>query len=178
MSPKTITFVVLIVSLFSACKNDKSQNENQKGIDPNFKITLNVIVKKNDNFSLFYTQDGTADFSKTKPIWVGVKGKESEQKVVYVLPKKALPTQLRLDFGLANNQENIILKSVIIENNGKKREIKGSELAGFFIADVKKCTFNASNGVIKAVINDGVRQYPSLYPQEETLKAELEKLAQ
>lgn len=177
MKLKIITIIVFMLTLFTAC-NDKSSTVNQKGIDHNFKITLRVIVKKNDNFSLFYTQDGTIDFSKTKPIWVGVKGKLNEQKVVFILPKKVLPTELRLDFGLTKNQENIILKSIIIENNGKKRTINGSELAGFFIADVKKCTFNASNGVIKAVIKDGVRQYPSLYPQEEMLKAEIEKLAQ
>jgi len=165
-------------TLFIACKNDTSPIVKQKGINTNFKITLNVIVIKDDNFCLFYTQDGTTDFSKTPPLWIGVKGKETEQKVIYILPKKVLPTQLRLDFGLAKNQENIILKSVIIENNGKKRAINGSELAGFFIADVKKCTFNASNGVIRAVIKEGVRQFPSLYPQEESLKAELEKLAQ
>lgn len=178
MKLKTITIFVLLFTLFTGCKNDTSPTVKPPGIDNNFKITLNVIVKKDDNFSLFYTQDGTTDFSKIKPLWVGVEGKENVQKVVYTLPKKAVPTQLRLDFGLAKNQENIFLKSVIIENNGKKRAINGAELAGFFIADVKKCTFNASNGIIKAVIEDGVRQYPSLYPQEETLKAELEKLAQ
>ena len=178
MSPKTTAFVFLMFILLTSCKNDTSQNVNQKRIDANFKITLNVIVKKDDNFCLFYTQDGTTDFSKIQPIWVGVKGKETEQKVIYSLPKKALPTQLRLDFGLAKNQENIILKSVSIENNGKKRVINRPELAGFFIADVKKCTFNASNGVIRAVVKEGVRQYPSLFPQEESIKAELEKLAQ
>ena len=178
MKLKFIIIFVLILPLFTGCKNDKSSIVNQNGIAPNFKITLNVIVKKNDNFSLFYTQDGTTDFSKIQPLWVGVKGKETEQKVIYILPKKAIPTQFRLDFGIAKNQENIILKNISVENNGKKRTINGSELAGFFIADVKKCTFNASNGVIKAVIKEGVRQYPSLYPQEELLKAELEKLAQ
>ena len=178
MSPKTTAFVFLMFILLTSCKNDTSQNVNQKRIDANFKITLNVIVKKDDNFCLFYTQDGTTDFSKTQPLWLGVKGKKAEQKVIYILPKKVLPTQFRLDFGIAKNQENIIFKSVIIENNGKKIAINGSELAGFFIADVKKCTFNASNGVIKAVIKEGVRQYPSLYPQEKSLKVELEKLAQ
>jgi len=178
MSPKTLTFLLFTLTLFIGCKNDSTQNANKKSSDANFKITLNVIVKKDDNFSLFYNQDGSTDFSKIAPLWVGVKGKGTEQKVIFTLPKKVTPKQLRLDFGLAKNQENIFFKSMIIENNGKKRAIKGSELAGFFIADVKKCTFNASTGNIKAVIKDGVRQYPSLYPQEESLKEELEKLAQ
>ena len=83
MSPKTLTFLLFTLTLFSGCKNETPQNVNQKRSVANFKITLNVIVKKDDNFSLFYNQDGSTDFSKIAPIWVGVKGKGTEQKVIF-----------------------------------------------------------------------------------------------
>ena len=64
-----------------------------------------------------------------------------------------------------------------IEYKGKTRQIAGSELITFFRADENKCSFDPASGVIKAVVKDGVRQFPSLYPQEANLKPEIEKLA-
>ena len=64
-----------------------------------FKVTLNVIVKKDDDFALFYTTDGTTDF-KTAPIWQAIKGNSDVQEIKYNLPQNILPTQLRLDLSL------------------------------------------------------------------------------
>lgn len=161
------------------CKDEKSIDSLEivkpETTDAFFKVTLNVIVKKDDDLAVFYTQDGTTDF-KLEPIWQAVKGSESSQQVRYDLPPNVLPTQLRMDFGLKPNQEDIILKSVILEYKDKKREIAGAELANFFRADANKCTFDASTGLIKAVVKDGVRQSPSIYPHEVYLGPELKKL--
>ncbi len=183
MKTRIILAIVLMTTFFVGCKNEKSVDSlevvtPETIVDKTFKVTLNVILKKDDTFSLFYTEDGTTDFSKTAPIWKAVKGSDAEQSVVYNLPEEVFPSQLRLDFGLAKVQDDITLKSVILEYKGKKREIVGPELASFFQADLNKCTFDASTGIIKAVIKDGVRQFPSLYPQEKMLKPEMEKLAQ
>lgn len=175
-------FVILIVFTIFSCKDEKSIDslevvKPEAVIDNDFKITVNVIVKKDDDFCLFYTEDGTSDF-KNEPIWTGIKGSESVQPIVYTLPKEVFPTQLRLDFGLKKDQEDIVFKSIVLEYKGKNREISGSELVKFFRADEKTCKFDASTGIIKAAVKDGVRVYPSLYPIEENLGAEIKKLAQ
>ena len=50
-------------------------------------------------------------------------------------------------------------------------------MANFFRPDDSKCTFDASSGLIKALVKNGEKQCPSLYPQETLLKPEIEKLA-
>lgn len=177
MKTRIILSILLVTVFFTGCKNDKSVDSLEvvtpEVVDNTFKVTLKVIVKKDDDFSLYFTEDGTINF-KDEPIWQGVKGNESLQDVVYVLPEGVYPTQLRLDFGLKQDQEDITLKSVKMEYKGKTREILGAELINFFRADDNKCTFDSSTGLIKAI---GQPKARSLYPQETNLGPEIAKLA-
>ena len=64
------------------------------------------------------------------------------------------------------------------EYKGKKKEIYGSELGLLFRPDESKCTFDPTTGVIKAIVKDGLKQIPSMYPQETNLGPVLKKLAE
>lgn len=180
MKSKILIVAVLFSALFISCKESKNIDSldvvETKVEDNTFKVTLNVIVKKDDDFSFYFTQDNSIDFTKIPPVWIGVKGKEIEQSIVCTLPKDVVPTQLRIDFGIKQNQEDIILRSVLLEYNGKTKLISGPELINYFRADETKCTFDNKTGVIKALIKDNKRMYPSLYPQEAILGPELTKL--
>ncbi|OYU85523.1 MAG: hypothetical protein CFE24_01060 [Flavobacterium sp. BFFFF2] len=178
---KSILFSVFIIAmLFVGCKNEKSVDDlnvvKSEAVDNSFKVTVNVIAKKDDDFSLFYSEDGTTNFS-AKPIWQKVKGNDVEQSLVYTLPEEVYPTELRLDFGLNKVQEDIVLKGLVLEYKGKTKLIAGPELGKYFRADQNKCTFDPATGVIKALVTNGERQGPSLYPHETVLKPEMEKLA-
>lgn len=179
MNVKPLFFYLFLLLTFS-CKNEKDIDSLEivrpQLTDNVFKVSLKVTVKKDDDFSLYFTTDGTTDF-KADPIWMSVKGSSEEQKITFSLKKEIIPTQLRLDFGMKKDQEDIILKSVVLEYNGKKREIIGAELGTYFRADDNKCTFDPATGIIKALVKDGVRQNPSLYPQEKVLNQEIDKLA-
>jgi hypothetical protein len=181
MKTKFITLLLLTLTLLTSCKLDKSSDSNnESGVkkdENSFKITLDVIVKKDDDFSLFYTEDGSADFTKIEPIWMKIIGNENSQKVQYNLPGEVYPTQLRLDFGINKIQENIILNSVTLEYKGKNRVIAGAELGNYFREDDSKCQFDYKTGVITAKTVDGVRRSPSLYPHEANLGPEILKLA-
>lgn len=180
MKTKFFIALVALTTFFTSCKNDKSVDSLEvvkpEVIVQTFKVILEVVVKKDDDFSLYYTTDGTTDFTKIIPIWLGVKGNENIQKVVYSLPEKILPTQLRLDFGMKQDQEDIVLKSVTLDYFGKKRTFIGPELGNFFRADDSKCSFDPTTGLIKAIDKDGKRLFPSLYPQESQLGPEISKL--
>lgn len=179
MRTKSILFFLLAIVALS-CKDDKKENIDNVGTPPaeevskGFVVTLNVILKKDDDFSLFYSEDGSLNFND--PIWVGVKGRDGEQAVAFNLPEDVFPTELRLDLGLKKDQEDVVLKSVTFSYKGKQRVIIGAELGFFFRADDSKCTFDPVTGVIKGIEKNGVKA-PSLYPHEVNLKAELEKLA-
>jgi hypothetical protein len=180
MKSKLVLILTLVSTFLIGCKNEKSVDSlevvQEEVIDDKFKVTLDVIVKKDDNFSIYYTEDGSIDFSKIPPIWIEVKGSEGSQKVVFNFPKEVKPTQLRLDFGMNEEQQDIVFESIIMEYMGQSRVIARPELVSFFRADDSKCSFDHVTGVIKALVKDGKRQYPSLYPHETMLSPEIEKL--
>jgi len=165
--------------LITGCKDDKSGNTaTQDAVkEQGFKVTVNVTVKKDDSFSLFYTEDGTADFTKIQPIWVDVKGSNTPQDVVFNLPADVYPSELRLDFGLNKTQEDILFNSATFSYFDKSEKISGADLGIFFRQDDNKCIFDYKTGVIKALVKDGVRTYPSLYPHEENMSNLLKRLS-
>ena len=170
--------LILLFFVVLSCKdkstNTSSESQNQRYDSSLFKVTLNTIVKKNDDFCLLYTEDKSLNF--IDGVWKNVEGSDNEQSVEFYLPKDVFPTQLRLDLGKNIEQEDITIKSIKFEYLGKTREIKGVEIGVFFRADDSKCSFDPATGILKAfIIND--KKLASLYPNEIILSSELPKLA-
>ncbi len=162
----------------SSCKKERS-GITKKTIDAQpktFAVTLDVQFSKDENLSLFYTEDGSIDF-KGDPIWKNATGGSSPQQITFELPEDVFPTELRIDFGSKNIDADIVLKSITLSYNGNERIISGAEIGNFFRPDENKCTFDPSTGKLTGVMKDGVLQNPSLYPQEKALMPEIEKLA-
>lgn len=179
MKTKFLALFVIVSTLFVGCKDEKSNDaidavtaKEQK----NFKVTLNVTVKKNDTFSIFYTEDGSIDFTKTTPIWVEVKGSDSPQDVVFNLPEDIIPTQLRLDFGMSKDQEEIVINKFKMDFFGKSFEAAGEQFYVYFDPDLSKTIFDKDKKTINAVVKDGVRQSPSFYPNTKPLGDEITKI--
>ncbi|WP_162126808.1 hypothetical protein [Flavobacterium phycosphaerae] len=179
MRTKFFAAVILFSVLLTSCKDDKSANATAQ--DPvkeqGFKVVVNATVKKDDSFSIFYTEDGTADFTKIQPIWVDVKGSNTPQDVVFNLPADVYPSQLRLDFGVNKTQEDIVFNSATFSYFDKSEKISGPDLGIFFRQDDSKCTYDYKTGVIKALVKDNVRTFPSLYPHEENMSNLLKRLS-
>lgn len=178
MSLKKLVLVFSFLVLFS-CKNQTSNdpaNSVKEEDSPSFKVTVNLIVKKDDDFCLLFTEDGSINF-KDKAVWKKVIGSENQQSVEFWLPKDAYPSQLRLDFGINSEQEEIIIKSIKMEYGKNVRELKGVEINAFFRADDSKCTYESKTGTIKPLTKDGKKQNCSLYPHESIQAIEIPKLA-
>ena len=180
MKTKFVAVFAILAFALTGCKNEKPIDDlkvvTPEVVDKTFKVTLKVVVKKDDDIALFSTEDGSLNFTE-EPIWLGIKGSDSEQDMVFTLPEGSFPTLFRIDFGVKKDQEDIIWKSIKFEYAGKTREIQGAQLATYFRPDDSKCSFDATTGLIKAVVKDGQRQIPSIYPLENMLPAEIEKLA-
>lgn len=173
--------LILIFCFFSVigCKNEKSNNTDELSVakeENNFKVKLTVTVKKDDTFSLFYTEDGSTDFSKIPPIWLNVKGSNSPQDIVFNLPEDAIPSQLRLDFGLSKDQEEMVIDKFGMYYFGKSFEIPGDKFYFYFDADKSKTIFDKDKRTVNAVFKSGVRQFPSFYPNTRPLGEEIQKL--
>ena len=179
MRTKTILALFLGVILFG-CKNDNKEASKQELIADAqakiFKVTISAIVKKEDDFALSYTTDGSVDF-KDQPVWQHFKGSENEQQIIFNLPIDIYPTQLKFECGIKKDQEDIVLKRIILEYNGKTKEMHGEEFRLLFRPDESACSFDPSTGIIKAFVKDGQRQKPTFYPQEANLGPELLKLS-
>jgi len=170
-----ISLFLIVISCQDKANNQENGGQNEEVEANSFKVLLNIVVKKNDDFCLLYTENESLNFNDG--VWKGIKGMETEQIVEFSLPTDVFPTQLRLDLGKNQDQEDILIKSVKFEYAGNVRELRGAEIGLFFRPDPSKCTFDSSTGIVKALVKNGKKELPSLYPNEAVLAAELPKLA-
>jgi hypothetical protein len=180
MKAKFVLLIVLFSSILIGCKDEKSVDNlevvKHEVADDLFRVTLKVIVKKQDDFALFYTEDGSVNFFDVKPIWQGVKSSDVEQDVTFVLPQDVYPSQLRFDLGLKEDQEDIVLKGVKMTYKGNVFEAYGTEFFTYFRADENQCKIDPSSGLVTANVENGKRKVPSIYPHQAILGQKLENL--
>jgi hypothetical protein len=178
MNRKIILAALALVLSLSACKNEKSLNELpvvETQQVQTFNVALDVTVKQNDSFQIYYTEADGENYSEDKSIWVDVKGQDSPQKVVFNLPADVIPALIRLDFGVNDNQQDVVLHSVSLDFAGKNFTTSGPSMANYFRID-GPTNFDFSTGVIKAMKKDGKRIEPVLYPHEAVISQEIQKL--
>jgi hypothetical protein len=179
---KSIVLLVFAISFaVTGCKKQDATEENKEPaaevvLDKSFNVILDVTIKHDDDIALYYTTDGSVDFTKIQPIWQGVKGSELAQQVTYKLPEGVKPTEFRIDFGLKPNKEDMYFKKITFKYLGKERAIACPEMVEFFRANDTYCTFDAATGLLRGKVVDGKLSSPSVYPHETKLTPELEKL--
>ena len=169
MRTKIFIAAILLAGIFTSCKKEKSVDSldvvKPEVVDNNFQVTLDIIVKKNDDFALFYTEDGTADF-KEAPIWIGVKGNEALQKVVFNLPKNTIPTHLRIDFGINKDQEPMTIINYKMTYAGKTFETPGASFFRYFRPNEECTQIDKEKGLIIPVKKGEKYFGPSFYPEQ------------
>jgi hypothetical protein len=181
MKTKFIILFILFVSVFIGCKGDANTSDpldltKQVQQEEGFKVSLEVVVKKNDSFNLYFTEDGTIDFGKIQPISTKVIGNQSSQIVVFNIQNDVFPNEFRFDLGSNLEQDEIILKSIKFDFKGRSRKFIGSEIGMYFRSDGSNCIYDIATGSIKGKIVDGKRLTPLLYPHEEALRLQIDKM--
>ena len=180
MKARFVILIVLFLSVFIGCKEDKPVDNlevvKNETVDDLFRVTLSVIVKKQDDFALYYTEDGTVNFFEIEPIWKPVSASNIEQEITFTLPEDVYPSQLRFDLGLKEDQEDIVIKGVKITYKGNVFEAYGTEFFTYFRADENQCKIDPSSGLVTANVENGKRKVPSIYPHQAILGQKLENL--
>lgn len=170
-------FALLCLFLLCACKGDTGvQTYEIADKSKIFKVTLDVLVQKDDKFGLYYTTDGSIDFAQNEPVWTDVKGNPATQKITLSLPQNQIPSQLRIDLGQNEQQPAIRLEKVWLSYKGKTVVFPGTLVFSYFRPDVKKTKIDATNGWVSGIVKDGKRQTPSLYPKEGPLGRQIDLL--
>jgi hypothetical protein len=165
---KSNIFAVLLVFTLFSCKDEKKpaavETPKEKA-SQTFDVTLNVTVKKDDSFHLFYTEDETINFDEKQSVWVELKGKETSQDVVFRLPEDVIPTHLRLDFGINKEQEDMTVNNFKMEYMGKKFEAKGPDFFTYFYPNLECTNVDKEKGLVMPIKKGDAYTGPMFYPQ-------------
>ena len=181
MKAKTVAVLILFLVFLVGCKPETSKRITADASNPHdsiFKVGVTALVTVNDTFSLYYALDGRNNFTKIKPLWAPVKGKAQAQEILFQLPPKTIPNQLRIDLGRNANQKDIFIKKITMKYNAKVFEAQGTLIFSYFRPDFKKTEFDATTGLIRGIVTDGLRQSPSLYPKEGPLSKQIKLLTE
>jgi len=184
---KLRTLIALTAFLaFLSCKKETEGNVNKTDstaseveVDKDLiKVSFDLIVKKDDNMHLYYTEDGSINFDEKQSVWMPVKGNENSQEVTFKLPKDVYPTALRVDFGHGKNeaQSDVELKAFRLKHFDKKFEVKDTLIFNYFYPNKDNTIIPTKTAILKRKAKDQPSG-PILYPHE-PLTAELKKIAQ
>lgn len=168
MKNRFFAIVLIALTLFS-CKDEKKENSTEaiteKPKNENlFKIAFDAVVKKDDSFHLYYTEDKTNNFTEEKSVWVKVKGSDKEQEVLFMLPEDVLPTDVRVDFGYGDVVQDIVLNQLRMNYYDKSFAAKDSLIFNYFYANEQNTIIDKKTNTIKRLKADQ-KTAPSLYPQ-------------
>jgi hypothetical protein len=155
MKTKIIALLLFSIAIIG-CKGD-GQEEKKESVNTEldkgndfFTITLDLIAQKDDSFHIYYSEDKTENFTEENSIWQEFKGSTNSQKLLFNLPKDRFPTNLRIDFGVNKDQQEIKIKGMEVTYKEKKVNINGFDLLKFFRINYNITTFDAENQMIKA----------------------------
>lgn len=174
MRTKFIASLLVASALFS-CNNKETKpaeaQAKKEEVSQDFKVTLDVNVSKDDSFHLYYTEDGSTNFTEESSVWAEFKAKpNSNQTIVFKLPENTIPTQMRLDFGVNKDQENIQINNFTMEYAGKSFNAAGMKFFNYFTPNLENTKVDKEKGLIIPV--KGKDQYfgPSFYPMPDLAK--------
>lgn len=158
---KLFALLLITVSLFSCKKESKEEVLKKPEL---FSLKLNAIVKKDDDFQIFFKEsaDTQAPYEEVNSVWVGVKGNENAQDIVFNLPEGVYPTQIRFDFG-QKKQTEIVVNSLNVSFKEKAFNMKGSEFFNFFTPDENFVTIDKMGSKIIPVEQKDGKFDPMLY---------------
>lgn len=106
-------FCFAIPILLLSCKNETPVEKLklvEYKIDSEVYLELEMLVEEDDVFSVFYTEDGSFNYSAEKMLKRKVKGNSQHQTILFKFPEAAKPTAIRIDIGVNPNQQKIIFK--------------------------------------------------------------------
>lgn len=175
MKTTNIFKALLLSVLFISCKNENKEEQVIDSTKPkveileNFNVIIDASASKNDNFSMYFSEDGTGNFSEQNAVWRDVKGGGENQKILFDLTEEKIPTNIRLDFGLNKEQDSVVINSIKVNYYANSFEFKGSDFFLYFNKDEQfKYNINPSKGTLTLYKQDVEYKTPFFYPTQLT----------
>lgn len=186
MKTKFFLSVLLLTSTMSiiSCKNEEKKAEENPATEikkenpKTFKVILNVIAKKDDSFHLFFSEDGTLNFSEENSVWANFKGSEVAQDLVFEIPEDKLPTLMRIDLNSYQQNESVQINSFKMKYYNSEFKADGKSFFDYFGPNTETVEVIDKDKVIfKPLVKEGKKYTPpSFFPSEEALKTRVEQV--
>jgi hypothetical protein len=162
---KKLNYLLFALVLLVACKKQDEQKEKKEIVDNFFSVQFFVKADKQDDFTVYWSEDNTNVFDGARAIWGGVKGGGIDEEITIKLPEQIIPTNIRVDFGIKPDKENVVINSLKLNYYGNSFEIKGSDFLKYFVerpeikttVDLQKNTITLSK---TPELKDGYYYYP------------------
>ena len=168
--------IVLLLSISAlSCKNkEEVQQPIVEKKDNSFTITVDMIVKKDDSFQIYYMEDVNEGVNPKNYVDVAVKGSDKSQEVVFKLPEDVVPANIRFDLGGNKEQEPIKINSFKMSYFDKKFEAK-NEAFDFFFGYNTQVTFDKTTSTA-TMKTSGSEDYDPICIAKPSLHDEFTKL--
>lgn len=111
MKANIIVASLLMLALFSSCKDEKKEEAKAAPVLNNIQVTLDLVIKKDDSLQLFYKDEAIPAFNEENSIITPVKGSSERQEIVFNLPEEITPTELRFDIGNKEGQLPVVINN-------------------------------------------------------------------
>ncbi|MFN7044726.1 MAG: hypothetical protein ACK4M1_05980 [Flavobacterium sp.] len=165
---KLIFVCFILVTSLQSCKEDIKEETNAKPqeLKETFNVSFNLAIPKDDTFQLFFTEDGSLNFSDDKSVKIVVKGGETSQDLLFKLPEDVLPTNIRLDFGENPEQGSIKVNSMKFKYFDKTFEAKDSLVNKYFYLLESQVKYDASTSTILISKKEGELYDPLMWSNQ------------
>ena len=176
MKAKVILVSLFLSLAFLSCKNEikKEEVKPAEEVKANtFDVTVDLILKKDDELVLFYKDESITYFVEDMTVWAGLKGSEALQTAKFSIPEGILPNNIRIDISSKKEQEPIVIKSIGFSYEGRSFSVKGEDLEKYFTPN-EYIKFNPSTATATLLkIKDA---YDPFFLTKETLFPEIERV--
>lgn len=175
MKTKSLSLFTLIIFMvsFVSCKDGAAEKKVEIK-DPSVHVLINVLVPKDDNFQIYWNEDGTDNFTSENYVNIDVKGSDKPQLLDFKIPDTFMPKQLRFDIGSNKEQEEIKIISFKLKYFDKAFECPASDFWKYF-GNNTSIDYNKESATAKLITNlpEG---FDPIFGGTSNIPVELEKL--
>ena len=127
---KTILFCFILLGVVSCKKDGEQKNTDSVQTevvekDESLHVIINVIVPKDDNFQIYWFDNGAA-INPEHYVNIDVVGSPNPQTLDFKIPDDFIPTQLRFDIGSNKEQGEVKIINCEFKYLDKAFKIEGS----------------------------------------------------
>ncbi|RLD27260.1 MAG: hypothetical protein DRI75_09940 [Bacteroidetes bacterium] len=147
---KKVFLVLLLVTTVSCKKENKDKVKlpvvEQKDF---FTLTINAIIENDDEFSLFFLEEGQINITKKNSVTVNVLGSSEPQELIFTIKDEVLPTKLFLRFWYGQKAQKITFLITYLSYGENSFIIEKDKFFQFFIPN-KYIEFDKENFIATA----------------------------